>query len=229
MSMKRAMPRRLRQPARTVPLLAAVMLLAACSLLAPRSEPELHIYFLNPHEPSDSTTGQAGKKEGAPTLLVSLPQAQAGFETARMAYLLRPHEIRYFAVHQWADSPGRMLAPLLRRTLENAGAWRAVVQAPAAVRSDFRLDVDQLALLQDFTTRPSRVRLTLRAQLVDMTGQQVVGARRFETVEPAPSDDPYGGVEAANRALSKVLDQVAAWLGGCMVERTPSVCTATPA
>ena len=184
----------------------------------------MHTYFLNPDEPSDGTTEQASRKEGSATLLVSPPQAKAGFDTTRMAYLLRSHEVRYFAVHQWADTPGRMLAPILRRDLEQAGTWRAVVQASAAVRSDFRLDVDQLALLQDFTTRPSHIRLTLSAQLVDLKGQQVIGARRFDAIEAATSDAPYGGVEAANRALSKLLDQVVAWIDACVrasASRTP--------
>lgn len=219
------MTRRFRQPAWTVPLLAGLLLaLAACSLIAPRSEPEMHTHFLNPDEPSDGAIGQAGPGKGTATLLVSLPLAQAGFDTIRMAYLLRPHEVRYFAGHQWADQPARMVAAQLRRTLEKTGAWRAVVQAPAAVRSDVRLDVDQLVLLQDFTTRPSRARLTLGAQLVDLKTHQVVGARRFEAIETAPSDDPYGGVEAANRALSNLLDQVAAWLRTCTSERSPRGC-----
>ena len=33
----------------------------------------------------------------------------------------------------------------------------------------------------------------------------------FEAVEPAASDDPYGGVVAANRAVARVLDDIAAW------------------
>lgn len=222
MSLRRAMTGRLRQPAWTVPLLAGlVLVLAACSLIAPRSDPEMHTHFLNPDEPSDRAIEQAGPNRGTATLLVSLPLAQAGFDTVRMAYLLRPHEVRYFAVHQWADQPARMVAAQLRRTLEKAGAWRAVVQAPAAVRSDVRLDVDQLVLLQDFTTHPSHARLTLGAQLVDLKTQQVIGARRFEAIETAPSDDPYGGVEAANRALSKLLDQVVAWVDACVRASAP--------
>lgn len=216
---------RLRQPAWIVPLLAVLLLaLAACSLVAPRSDQEMHTHFLNPDEPSDRAIEQAGPNKGTATLLVSLPLAQAGFDTVRMAYLLRPHEVRYFAVHQWAETPARMVAAQLRRTLEKTGAWRAVVQAPVAVRSDVRLDVDQLVLLQDFTTHPSHVRLTLGMQLVDLKAQQVIGARRFEAIEAAPSDDPYGGVEAANRALSKLLDQVADWLRTCTSKRSPHGC-----
>jgi len=184
----------------------------------------MHTHFLNPDEPSDKTVEQAGPNKGTATLLVSLPLAQAGFDTVCMAYLLRPHEIRYFAVHQWVDQPARMVAAQLRRTLEKTGAWRAVVQAPTAVRSDARLDTDQLVLLQDFTTRPSHVRLTWGAQLVDLKAQQVIGARRFEAIEPAPSDDPYGGVEAANRALSNLLDQVADWLRTCMSKSASHGC-----
>jgi cholesterol transport system auxiliary component len=35
----------------------------------------------------------------------------------------------------------------------------------------------------------------------------------FEAVEGAPSDDPYGGVVAANRAVDRVLDEIAKWCG----------------
>jgi cholesterol transport system auxiliary component len=150
------------------------------------------------------------------TLLVSLPRAEAGFDTARMAYLRRPHELSYYAFNQWADTPPRMLMGLLAQAMERSDLWRAVVQMPSPVRADYRLDSDNLVLEQQFFSTPSRVRLALRVQLIDLKQQRIISTRDFEVSEEAPSDDAYGGVIAANRATAKLLEQVADWVSTIM-------------
>ena len=144
-------------------------------------------------------------------LLASQPKAQAGFETARMAYLLRPHEVSYYAFNQWADMPARMFAALLTQTMEKTGLWHAIVQAPSAVKADYRLDCDDLVVEQQFFS-PSRVRVALRAQLIDHKRQSIIGTRNFEIYDAAPSEDAYGGVLAANRASAELLEQIAEWV-----------------
>lgn len=146
---------------------------------------------------------------GALTLVVARPREGAGFDSARMAYVKKAHELEYFARNQWVDSPGKMLLPLLVRALETGGAFRAVSQAPAPVSGDLRLETDIVRLHQEFLATPSRVRFTLRAQLIDVPGKRVVATREFDASENAPSDDPYGGVVAANRAVRRVLGEVA--------------------
>ena len=134
----------------------------------------------------------------APAIVAGTPRARSGFDTAQMAYLRRPYEIEYFASNRWADTPARMLAPLIARSLERAGC------APAGLR----LDSELVRLVQDFTAAPSRIRLTLRAELVDTASKRVLAARELDEVENAPSDDPYGGVVAANRALERLLGRL---------------------
>jgi cholesterol transport system auxiliary component len=145
-------------------------------------------------------------------LAVGVPRARAGFDTVQMAYVRRPHELEYFAKNQWADTPARMLAQAIAQAIAQSGAVRAVVQAPGAVSAQIRLDVELLRLLQDFTVRPSRVRLTLQAQLIDTGTGRVLVMREFDVSEQAPSDDAYGGVIAANRALQRLLGQVTEWV-----------------
>jgi cholesterol transport system auxiliary component len=120
----------------------------------------------------------------------------------------RPHELEYFAKNRWADTPSRMLAQAIAQAIAQSGAVRAVVQAPGAVSAELRLDVELLRLLQDFTARPSRVRLALQAQLINTGTGRVLVAREFDVSEEAPSDDAYGGVIAANRVLERLLGQV---------------------
>jgi cholesterol transport system auxiliary component len=80
-----------------------------------------------------------------------------------------------------------------------------------------------LVLEQLFFSHPSRVRLGLRAQLIDLKQQNVVGRRDLEVFELAPTDDAYGGVIAANLAAARLLEQMAAWLSSVMNENAPAV------
>lgn len=189
--------------------------LAACAL-SRSTEGPVRTYVLASEE-SALEGGLPATPSGVQrVLVVGLPQADAGFDTPRMAYVHRLHEVNYYATSQWADSPARMVVPLLIRSLERTGLWRAVVAMPTTIRGDYRLDVSGLLLQHEFLQQPSRVRVLLRAELVEMTEQRLLGARSFEALEPAPSEDAYGGVLAANRAVGKVLHAMESWITSCL-------------
>lgn len=157
----------------------------------------------------------------SPVIQLNPPQAEPGFETPRMVYLKRPYELEYFAANQWADTPANMFAPLLAQSLNQSGVWRDVVLLPSLVPGDYRLDVYGFALQQEFLQSPSQVRVTARAQLVDLKLSMIVGMQRFETIEPALSENAYGGVVAANRAVAVLLDEIGSWLRQC-VQHSPA-------
>ncbi|OGS93526.1 MAG: hypothetical protein A3K04_03830 [Gallionellales bacterium RBG_16_56_9] len=138
-----------------------------------------------------------------------MPRARPGFDTPQMVYLRQPNELDYFVTNRWADTPSRMLGPLLAQALEQTGSFRAIVQTPGVVPADIRLDTELIRLQHDFGTQPSRVQLTLRAQLIDVGGKRVLAVKLFDEAENATSDDAYGGVIAANRVLQRVLGQLA--------------------
>lgn len=151
-----------------------------------------------------------------PVLLVSPSQAEPGFETPRMVYVKRPYELEYYAASQWADSPARMFMTLLVQVVGQSGVWRDVVLMPSSISGDYRLDSYGLVLQQEFLQQPSRVRVAARVQLVDLKQSTIVGMQNFEVIEPAPSENAYGGVLAANRAVATLLDQIALWLRECV-------------
>jgi cholesterol transport system auxiliary component len=131
-----------------------------------------------------------------------------------MAYLSRPYELGYFARHEWADTPARMLLPLLVQALESSGHYRAVISGPSAAQAELRLDTEVLAFQQEFTGPAPEARVALRAQLVDLDSRRVVATRSFEATESAVTPDPYGGVVALNRALDRLLGELQAFATG---------------
>lgn len=194
---------------------AAVLLLAtAGGCLSPRGEAlPIHTYQLS----LDAASGEGASIDGAGSvLLVGQPQPHPGFESPRMVYLKRPYELEFYAANQWADAPARLFAPLLVQALSQAGPWRAVVALPGSVRGDYRLDSSGFIVQQEFVRRPSLVRMSFRGQLIDLKESRVVGTKMFEVEEPAPSEDAYGGVLAANRATATILAQITSWLQSCV-------------
>lgn len=189
--------------------------LYGCSI-GPAETTPVRTYLLNPHIAVKNISANSAPSDHA-TLLISAPKAQPGFDTRRMAYLPRQHELGYYAFSQWADTPGRMLLRLLAQAMERSGLWRAVVQSPSPVRADYRLDCDNFVLEQQFFSR-SQVRLALRAQLIELDKRKIIAAREFELFEAAPTEDAYGGVVAANRATARLLEELALWVGTSMSE-----------
>ncbi|MEO8325799.1 MAG: ABC-type transport auxiliary lipoprotein family protein [Nitrospirota bacterium] len=197
--------------------------LSACALFRGTDEP-MRSYVLEMGEGGEARASDEFRPSNLPSLLVSLPQPAPGYESQRMAYEKVPHELRFFATSQWVDSPARMLAPLITNALETSAEWGAVIQLPSVLRGDYHLDLSQVVLVQEFTQQPSHIRLALRAQLVTVFDPRVIGTRKFEFREPAPSEDAYGGVQAAQKATGSLLVELKHWLQGCLQTGQPSHC-----
>ena len=190
-------------------------ILGGCGALQPIKSEAINTYALDARfEP------RAGQAVGTLTLVVARPREGAGFDSARMAYMRRPHELEYFSRNQWVDDPGKMLAPLLVQAIEARGVFRAVTQTTGTVTGNLRLESEVVRLQQEFLAAPSSVHLTLRVQLIDVPGKRVVATREFDLSENAPSENPYGGVVAANRVVQRALTEVAEFCAGQAGYRT---------
>lgn len=198
-------------------------ILAGC-VLFPSDQPVVHTFRLSLDEAQWHSENRASEDGGRGTLLVTTPLALSGFDTPRMVYRQRPFEVSYYATSQWADTPARMLAPLLALALDRGGVWNAVILGRGPVRPDYRLDTQDLLLEQQFLQRPSRVYLGARMQLVDLKEARVVGTRTFELFEETESEDAYGGVAAANHAAAKLVQQASAWIKECLTTKAQAGC-----
>ena len=213
--------------------LLSVSVLNGCGSLLPKAPDQPTLYMLDgmldampinaqPSAQTNARTNNVDIKQvqpGAPlpTLTVSTPIAAAGFGGVHIVYQRKAHELERFALNQWVDTPAQMLAPLIVRAVENGSAFRGVVRGSTAAVSDFRLDTEIVRLQQNFISAPSETRLTLRAVLVNTATRRIVAAREFDTSVAAASEDPRGGVEAANAAVRQVLADLAKFCAEAVV------------
>ena len=193
---------------RTIVILLA--LAGGCSALDPSAMQQPSLYSLDRvRSELQAVRLPAAMSPVAPTLIVNPPRAAAGFDSQRIVYVREAHRREYFAHSEWIDAPARMLAPLIVVAVENSGTFRAVVPTPSAAAGELRLDTEIVRLQHEFDARPSRVRFTLRAYVVDNSTRRVLAWREFDETVPAATEDPYGGILAANRAVQVVLGQLA--------------------
>ena len=189
--------------------LLILLLASGCSAFLPKPPINTAYYALIGDTAKAQTVKNVDFKSALPTLIVNMPKAAAGFDTRRMIYTRTAHQLEYFARNEWVDTPSYMLQPLMVAAIEQTQAFNAVLPKLAAVKTDLRLESEMLGLLQDFNSKPSLVKFTLRATIIDNASGKVVALREFTNQVPADSDNPIGGVKAANLAVNTTLKQLA--------------------
>jgi cholesterol transport system auxiliary component len=196
------MMRSVRRPFLLLLVADAGLLLAGCSLLSsPKPEPATALLTKIPA----NVPHEAGVES---TLLIARPQTSSAYDTTRMAYTEKPYQIAYYRDNQWAAPPGEMIQPLLVRTLEQTGIFRAILPPSETGHADYALRTEVTELLQDYTASTPVLRLTLHLQLLDGAGQALADREITEQVAMRGSNS-YAGVNAANDALARALAEAA--------------------
>lgn len=201
-------------------IIVASTFMSGCSELIPKASELPSFYILNGVEiqtkketnatliVQDSREISSKRKLVTATLKVNASSAAAGFDSARMIYSRVPYKLEYFAHSQWIDTPARMLNPLIVNALEEKGSFSAVTLSPSSADANFSLDTQIVRIEQDFFTPKSRERLTVRATLIDNVKHTVIFVHEFDVTVTAETENPYGGVIAANEAVVKLLDDL---------------------
>ena len=184
--------------------LFSVSLLSGCSLFSPVKYEPVKQYVLN-----TAAHPVIKKSRRNISLLVTPVQADPIYNTVEMAYTNCPYQIAYFSVNRWATTPSQMLQPLIVQTLQNTHSFRSVNTTPVIGEYDYALNTHLLELRQVFHCNMSEIHLVVRAQLINSSSNRVVATKQFTIIERTPQNTPYGGVIAANRAVERMLNQLA--------------------
>lgn len=156
------------------------------------------------------------------TLFVADTSAQPGYDTDQIIYLQCPYELKGFSRNRWVAPPNEMLTSLIAQSIRNTCYFKAVVTAPFAGQSHYRLETRLIKLQHEFFCCPSKVRMIIHATVIETCCREVIAQKVFEIVIPAPKNNPYGGVVAANFASNVLLDQISNFVI-CAIQRCPAL------
>jgi ABC-type uncharacterized transport system auxiliary subunit len=188
-----------------ITLLFTVLLLTAC--LSPVNTAQKNNYVLNTMPPLSHTA-----KVKAQVLLVSMPRLDAVMDNNKMVYLDGQHQIGYFSTHRWAAPPNALFSSLLLNTLQQQSKFYGVISAPYHGQRDVQLNIVNFTIVQDFTVRPSLVRVKMNASLSGLKKPYLLKTRAIQATVATRADTPEAGVVAANQAAAQCLTQIVAFV-----------------
>lgn len=191
-------------------VIAITSITGCASSILPKPVSPPITYSLATIAPQEVTLAKPAPQK-SPTLIVGSPRAAGGFNTSYIVYTRKLHEVAYFSQSQWVDTPSQMLMPMIADAIQKSGAFKAVLSTPTGALSQFRLDTELVQLQHSFLTNPSQVHLTLRAVLIDTATRNVVARNEFHAAVPTSTEDAYGGVIAAQKAVQTVLKDLASF------------------
>ncbi len=140
-----------------------------------------------------------------------MPVADPGYRTSKMIYTKTPFQLKSFSVNKWVAPPAQMLLTVLLQRIRERNYFKAVVSPPFSGSTNYRLDTQLISLQQEFYRPESGVRFIVQANLFSNATNTVIASKRFHAYIPAPGNNPYAGVLAANRAAAIITTQIAAF------------------
>lgn len=173
----------------------SVVLLSSCS--------PVKVSVKNQYQLSAYSTRQLAKNPMPITLLVTATEAAAGYQTEQMLYIKKPYALEPFANNAWVNPPADMIYPLVLQSLQRTNLFKAVTSNAYTLGVDYRLDTQLLALEQNFLKKPSVLEFSGKMVLTHVNDNKVLASRIINLQIPCPSDTPYGGVIAANKATQQ--------------------------
>ncbi|MCX7213895.1 MAG: ABC-type transport auxiliary lipoprotein family protein [Burkholderiales bacterium] len=187
-------------------------LLAGCSSLSiTNSSPKIDYFVLQDLAlPAPSTTPAPARSSRV--LLIASSTSQALFDSERMVFTKDGISRSYYQFANWSERPPQSLATLAETRLSRVGSFRAVTQSTAGVKADLLLTLRLNELTHDDSVSPGVMRLEVTADLVDWRTRELVARRVFVGAVAVASRDSIGGAQAANRAITTMLDDLSPWV-----------------
>lgn len=186
--------------------LALLLGLSACTLFP--EVPPMPIYTL-----SAPAVESQGGKEIARSVVVDVPQANAFYNTQRIAVSFPGFKKDYYANGQWGDQLPDLLQQVLVQMLEDSGSFKSISRAGQGMAADIILqsELREFSATYDKAEVPHVV-ISLHVKLVDAKEGHVVVSQTF-TREGGPLkntlESVVGGFNAETQSL---VSEVLTWV-----------------
>jgi cholesterol transport system auxiliary component len=146
-------------------------------------------------------------------LLVDVPTAPAGLDTARIALSRSAVSIDYFADSEWTDRVPLLVQTDLLQSFENSKSINAIDRESAGLRADFILqtEIRHFEALYDTGEGAPVVWVAIVTRLVNPTSGDIVARNTFERHQPASENRIPAIVIAFDQALGGVIEDIVAW------------------
>lgn len=191
---------------------AGGLALAGCGIQLPGAGAPPRIFTLTPKSTFDADIPTVDWQ-----LLVDVPSAPAGIDTARIAVRRSPIELDYIAQAAWTDTGPRMIQTLLIESFENSGRIVSVGRQTVGLRADFILKTDLREFQAEYPGAEASpdaipsIHIRLNAKLVRMPDRVIVASNTVDYNLPADGTDLASMILGFDMVLGKIMKRIVGW------------------
>jgi ABC-type uncharacterized transport system auxiliary subunit len=149
------------------------------------------------------------EKGRGPRLLVGDFTASGGYDTARLAYRVSDHEIRYYAYRQWVSEAPRHLAEVVSRHLRASGRFSEVGRGDKMREPEAVLEGTVDAIEEVDTGDAWRARLAMTFRLRRVDSDALLLRDGFDVTMPCARRDPDEVARTMSGILAREMDRLA--------------------
>jgi cholesterol transport system auxiliary component len=183
------------------------VLCAGCGILS--EAPKRQLYRLDP-----TVNFAAPLPHTAAQLLVTVPNAPAGLDTARIALSRSAVSLDYFADAEWSDRAPLLVQSAIIEGFEKSEAVPAVGRDNAGLRADFILqtDIRDFSAVYDSPAAPPLISVVVHMELITIPEHRIVAQRSIARRQRAAANAVPEVVRAFDTALGGVVEEVVRWV-----------------
>ncbi len=191
---------------RTLLLLCTLLLLQGCIPKRPAHTIDHYTLALPDIQP-------LSHRSDPRTVKIMMLRSDAPYRLDRIYYSTAPTRIEPYAYSRWSDTPVAMTERYLEHALRVRRLFRTVLPSTSDADTDLLLECELLRFLQIVPPdTPSYAQIVMPCTLIDTRQRRPIASTELHAKSPAPRKDPSGGVEALQKAMQGIVEQLFAWL-----------------
>lgn len=146
------------------------------------------------------------------TLLIRDATSPGFLNTRKIAFSGSKYSIGSYQYASWIEPPPKRLTTLLAAKLEDMRLFQFVVRQTSGARADFQINMELHEFYHDITTKPGKVHIGLRVELIDLKRRKVIASSNFTRIVGVEKYHVRGAVDAFNRAVNELLVDLVTWI-----------------
>lgn len=194
--------------------LVIVTLLSGC--LGGQNTPATTHFVMTDLTPAEPVAGTAASEK---SLVVAGAAEDTFYDAENLVFSREKGARAYYHFAAWTDRPSRRLASLVQYRLEARHRFASASAITAGVNADVLVNVSIVEMYHDLAVTPAVARVQLIGEVVDWKSRTLLGRRSFAVALPVASADAKGAVDALNRGVTAILDELVPWVEGVAAAR----------
>jgi ABC-type uncharacterized transport system auxiliary subunit len=155
---------------------------------------------------------KSNKKRQNLTIKILEPVTNKHLNNVSLYYSKDKYLLQTYKLSKWSDYPVKMILQEVSSKLDQLGIYDNIITSHIYSNFNYILQSELLDFKQNINDKESYIRLRIKFYLIKNNRKKRVVSRTFNYKIKCNSIDAYGSVEAYNKSINLLINDLSSWL-----------------